>query len=152
MKKEQVVAKLENAWMDFQQAFAGLEDARLIEPGVTEDWSVKDIMAHVSWWEEEALKYLPYALAGKRPPRYSIMYGGIDSFNAKMTELKRGLSLNEVRQQMEDTHNHLIDYLKDIPEEQFTTETRFRHRLRMDTFSHYPIHTRAILEWRSKNS
>jgi hypothetical protein len=150
MKKEQVIAKLENAWSDFRESYAGMDDTRLLEPGVIEDWSVKDLMAHVSWWEEEALKYLPYALEGKRPPRYKDQYGGIDAFNAKMTELKRGLSLGEVRRYMADTHNKLLAYLQTIPEEPFKTETRFRHRLRMDTFSHYPVHTEAILEWRSK--
>jgi hypothetical protein len=34
------------------------------------EWSVKDILAHVTTWEEEALKYLPLILTGGRPPRY----------------------------------------------------------------------------------
>ena len=152
MKKQQVIDKLEQAWAAFQQSYAGLTDEQMVAPGVTGDWSVKDLLAHVSWWEEEALKHLPHILQGKRPPRYSVVYGGIDAFNAQMTELKRGLSLAEVLSQLDQTHQRLINYLHSASEELFTTETRFRRRLRLDTYSHYPIHTQAIREWRERTA
>jgi hypothetical protein len=150
MNKEQFLNKLDQAWGAFKESYAGLSDEQLAEPGVTGDWSVKDILAHVTWWEEEALKHLPYILAGGRPPRYSVTYGGIDAFNAQMTELKRQLSLSEVRIQQEQTHSGLLQYLEEVPEEQFVSETRFRRRLRLDTYSHYPIHTLAIRDWRER--
>ena len=125
-------------------------EAELLEPGVTDDWSVRDILAHVSWWEEEALKHLPQILKGERPQRYSVLYGGIDAFNAQMTEKKQGLPLLQVLREMEDTHIRLIQYLQSVAEEQFSTDTRFRRRLRLDTYSHYPIHAQAIREWRER--
>jgi hypothetical protein len=67
-----------------------------------------------------------------------------------MREQKRLLTLSEVINQMDQTHFRLVEYLESVPEDQFTTETRFRRRLRLDTYSHYPIHTRAIHEWREK--
>jgi hypothetical protein len=127
-----------------------MSDSQLTEPGVVGDWSVKDILAHVTTWEEEALKYLPLIAQGGRPPRYSVKYGGIDAFNAQVTERNRGLSLAEVLRQRDETHRRLIDYIQSVPEEQFTRETPFRHRLRLDTYSHYPIHTRMIREWRER--
>jgi uncharacterized damage-inducible protein DinB len=148
MKKQQILDKLEGAWGAFTEACAGLSDEQLLEPGVTGGWSVKDILAHVSWWEEEALKHLPHILQGVRPPRYSVTYGGIDAFNAQMTEQKHGLTLAEVRRQHAETHRRLMEFLQGVPEEQFTTETRFRRRLKLDTYSHYPIHTLAIQSWR----
>jgi hypothetical protein len=110
-------------------------------------WSIKDTIAHVTWWEEEALTHLPLILAGGRPPRYSVVYGGIDAFNAQMAEQKGKLSLVEVLKERDDTHRRLIDYLQTVPEDQIATETRFRRRLRLDTYGHYPKHTEAIREW-----
>ncbi len=115
-----------------------------------DNWSVKDILAHVTTWEEEALKYLPLILTGGKPPRYS-QYGGIDAFNAQMAEQKRGLALSEVQRQLDETHRRLLDYIRSVPEEHFTQETRFRHRLRLDTYSHYPQHAKAIREWRERS-
>ncbi len=150
MNREQILAKLEQSWANFNESFAGLNDAQMAQPGVTEDWSVKDLIAHVCWWEEETLKHLPHILQGVRPPRYSVLYGGIDAFNAQMTELKRGMPLGEVRRQAAETHGRLVAYLRDVPEELFASDTRFRRRLRLDTYSHYPIHTDAIRTWRAR--
>lgn len=152
MDRQQLLRRLDKAWTAFNEAYAGLSQTRLIDPGVTGDWSVKDILAHVSWWEAEALKHLPLILAGGRPPRYATAYGGIDAFNAQMTELKRGLSLAAVLSELEDTHRRLVAYLETVPETCFSTETRFRRRLRLDTYSHYPLHGSAIRAWREQSS
>jgi DinB family protein len=151
MHRQQLLKRLDKAWGAFKASYAGLSDAQLTAPGVTGQWSVKDMIAHVTWWEEEALKHLPLILTGGRPPRYSTQYGGIDAFNAQMTERTRGLSLSDVLRQLEDTHRRLIDYVHSAPEEQFTRETRFRRRLRLDTYGHYPKHAEAIRAWREQH-
>jgi uncharacterized protein (TIGR03083 family) len=150
MKKQQVLTKLDRAWTEFSETFQGLSPAQMEAPGVMENWSVKDLIAHVATWENEALTHLPHILEGVRPPRYADAYGGLDAFNALMTEKKRSLPLIEVLEQFEATHRKLVAYLATAPEEQFATETRFRRRLRLDTYSHYPLHTRAIQAWRER--
>ena len=150
MDRQQLFKQLSKAWESFKQSYAGLSEAQLKEPGVTGKWSVRDIVAHVTTWEEEALKYLPLILQGKRPPLYSHQYGGIDAFNALMTERKNDLSLAEVLRQLDENHRQLLNYLESVPEENFTQETRFRRRLRADTYSHYPKHAKAILRWREQ--
>jgi len=148
LKREQLLTRLDERWNEFKESFAGLTQEQMLRPGVTELWSVKDVVAHVSTWEEEALKYLPIVLAGKKPPLYAVQYGGLDAFNAKMTVEKRDLTLTEVLERCETTHQKLVEYIETVPEEEFTTETKFRHRLRLDTYSHYPLHTKMVREWR----
>jgi hypothetical protein len=152
MNRQQLMSKFEKAWTTLHDSYAGLTDEQLMRPGVTGDWSVRDILAHISWWEEEALKYLPHLLRGERLPRYSALYGGIDAFNAQMTEKKRGLSLSEVLRQLDETHQRLVEYVQTVPEEQYASETPFRHRMRLDTYGHYLVHARAIREWRQRSA
>ena len=152
MKKEQLIHKIEKAWEAFLFSAEGLSEAEMLEPGVIGEWSVRDIVAHVTVWEEEALKALPVILAGQRTPRYSVLYGGIDAFTAQMTEKNRSLPLEEVLRRRDETHQRLLVYVRNAPQEQITTETRFRRRLRYDSYSHYPEHTEAILEWREKKT
>jgi hypothetical protein len=149
VKPQQVLDKLDDAWRDFEDSYAGLTDAELQIPGVTGKWSVRDIIAHVTWWEEEALKHLPLIRNGGRPTRYSIKYGGIDAFNAMMTAERQHLSLTAVRRQQRDVHARLLAYVRASPADLYARETRFRRRLRLDTYSHYPVHARAIRKWRS---
>jgi len=148
LDRSQLLKRLDRAWEALKASYNGLSDSELLEPGVTGTWSVRDIIAHVTCWEEEALTHLPLILAGGRPPRYSVTYGGIDAFNAQKTEQKRNLSLSEVLQQRDETHRRLIDFIQSVPEDQIARETRFRRRLRLDTYSHYPKHAEAIRKWR----
>jgi hypothetical protein len=152
MTTEQVLKRLEAAWKDFEQSYAGLSDSQLLTPDVTGRWSVRDIIAHVTWWEEEALKHLPLIREGGRPPRYLVKYGGIDAFNALMTEQRKELPLAEVLRQHDAVHARLVEYVRNAPEDLFTRETRFRRRLRLDTFGHYPVHARAVRNWRGRSA
>lgn len=152
MNRKKLLNQLNQAWEAFQESYAGLSETELTQSMVTDEWSVKDIVAHITTWEAEALKHLPLILNGGRPPRYSVKYGGIDTFNAGMTEQKRALPLSAILKEFEETHQRLIDYICNAPEEQLTKETRFRRRLRLDTYSHYPKHTRAILRWRDRSA
>ncbi len=148
MDRSRLLMRLDTAWQAFNASYAGLTDVELVAPGVTGDWSVKDIIAHVTWWEEEALAHLPTILAGGRPPRYSVTYGGIVAFNAQMTEQRRDVPLDEVLRRRDEVHRRLVDYIEAVPDDQFVGETRFHRRLRLDTYSHYPGHTEAIRNWR----
>lgn len=148
MNKQQLLIKIERAWLALQASIAELSDAQLTQPGVTADWSIKDILGHVTAWEEEALHHLPRIREGKRPPKYADLYGGIDAFNALKTEENRHRSLEDVLARFADVHAQLVTYIEAAPEEMIATETRFRRRIRLDTYSHYPIHTQAIGEWR----
>lgn len=146
MNQQQLLNRLETAWVELKASYASLSAAQLTEPAVIGEWSVKDLITHVTIWEEEALKYLPLIIKGEKPPRY-MQYGGIDAFNAQMIEQKRGLALPEVLKLRDETHQRLVAYLQSVPEEFYAGETRFRHRLRLDTYSHYALHVRAIRQW-----
>jgi hypothetical protein len=144
--RSQLLKRLDKAWN------ADLSGAEMVAPGVTGTWSIKDIIAHVTSWEEESLTHLPLILAGEKPPRYSVTYGGINAFNAQTMEQKRNLSLAEVLRQRDETHRRLLDFIQGVPEEHFIRETRFRRRLRLDTYGHYPKHAEAIWKWRAQRS
>ena len=152
MDRTQLLQRLDKAWIAFRGSYAGLSKSDLLEPGVTKTWSIRDIIAHVTTWEEEALKHLPAILQGRRPPRYSVTYGGIDAFNALMTTKKAGLSLAEVLRQQSETHRRVIDVIARAPEVELTRETRFRRRLRLDTYNHYPKHAQGIRRWREASA
>jgi hypothetical protein len=150
MDRAQLLKRLDTAWEDLKASYAGLTESEMMVPGVTGQWSVRDIIAHVTVWEEEALTHLPVILAGDKPPRYSVTHGGIDAFNARTMAQKRDLSLSKVLQQRDETHQRLTDFIRSVPEEHFRGETRFRRRLRLDTYGHYRRHSTAIQRWRDQ--
>jgi hypothetical protein len=152
VNRVQLLTRIEEPWRALEAAYGGLSEAEMLAPGVTGTWSVKDIIAHVTSWEGESLAHLPVILAGRRPARYSVTYGGIDAFNAQTTKRVRDLTLAEVLRQRDDMHRRLLEFIQGAPEETFATDTRVRRRLRLDTYRHYAIHARAIRTWREHRS
>jgi uncharacterized protein (TIGR03083 family) len=146
-----LLARIDESWDELQQSIEGLTDAQLTQPETMDQWSIRDVLAHITTWEEETLKHLPTIMAGGRSPRYATQ-GGIDAFNAMTMEQKRNLSLAEIRRQLYETHARLIEFIRSAPAEQLSGETRARRRLRWDTFHHYSEHARAICEWRFATS
>jgi hypothetical protein len=144
-----VLGRLERAWDIFRASYAGLSPAALTEPRTIGDWSVKDVLAHVTTWEQEALRYLPLIAAGGRPPRYASQ-GGIDAFNARTTEARRALSLAEVLGELDDTHGRLVALVEHAPAALLEGTARYRRRLRLDAHGHYPQHASAIRQWREQ--
>jgi hypothetical protein len=140
--------RVDEAWAAFTGSYAGLTEEALLRPGVIKAWSVRDIIVHVTTWEEEALKHLPGILEGRRPPRYSVTYGGIDAFNALTGARKKDLQLADVFRQQAAVHRRVVALIERTPEKELASGTRFRNRLRLDTYGHYAVHTAAILRWR----
>ena len=51
-RREELVTLIENAQMEIEGLIELVGEAKLTEPGVTGEWSVKDILAHMTAWEE----------------------------------------------------------------------------------------------------
>jgi Mycothiol maleylpyruvate isomerase N-terminal domain len=122
---QRLLDRLEAAWAALTESYAGVPDAKLVEPGVVDDWSVKDVLAHVTTWEQEALRHLPLIIAGGTPPRYAAQ-GGIDAFNARAAEAGRRRSLAEVLRRRDETHARLLEFIRSQPEGTFAGQTRAR--------------------------
>lgn len=149
-QRQKVLGRLDKSWSEFKESYAGLSQTGMLKSGVVGKWSIRDIIVHVTSWEEEALKHLPVILQGGRPRRYSVLYGGIDAFNAMITENRKNLSFREVLRQQDFVHRQLVELIESVPEEHLGGETKFRHRLRLDTYGHYRKHAAAIRNWRER--
>ena len=149
MHKERLFQRLHTRWQAFQDSFAGLSDEALLTPGVTGHWTVRDLLAHVATWEEEALNALPVIVQGGRLPRYASQ-GGIDAFNAREQEHKREFPLQRLKQESEATHRRLLAYVQRAPESAYAAEGRFLKRLRLDAYGYWGEHTAQILKWREE--
>ena len=152
MDKIEFLEHFNASWQALLSAFQGLSPEQMKRAGVTETWSVKDILGHVTTWEQEALQALPDIQAGKPAPDYLQLFGGIDGFNAYMVLAKNRHSLDEVLQNLTKVHEKLLRLVEETDPAEFADESPFLLCLRANTTDHYPEHTQAILDWRARNA
>lgn len=151
-RRDRLLRNVAQDWASFQESLSALPDAAYSEPGVVGHWSLRDLLVHITSWEEEALKAIPVILEGRRLPRYSQLYGGIEAFNAKTQAANEGMDLSQVRSNMWSVHRQLVSQLGTLPEEALISGGRLARRLRQDTYEHYREHACQVIDWRRQKN
>jgi len=152
---------LEAAQRQLDEAVAGLDDATFVEPGVVDQWSIKDMVSHVAAWEQLALQYLERWRRGEPPlePTWS----SADEYNAVETARRDTWTLAEVRADAAETRRRLQTALAGITDEDWAGQITMRGReqplgawiggaLNGDDGpgTHAAEHARQIAAWRAR--
>lgn len=105
MDQRELLAVVEDSWRQLDAALEGLDAVAMMEPGVVEQWSVKDLLGHVTTWEQVALRNVEQTRRGETPAGL----GGIDvdDYNAAEAAARRDQSLEQVRQESTETRKRL---------------------------------------------
>jgi hypothetical protein len=108
-------------------------------PGVCGDWSVKDVLGHITTWEAIVLS----ALVKETPPQNF----ELNEFNEAEVRRKRRLTAKEVLVQLEESHRSLREALGAAPAVSFEHGSFSRRRIDADTVEHYREHTLHIRDF-----
>src|SRR5215471_18728738 len=77
-------------------AIVTLPEALLDEKGVVGEWSIKNVLAHLTGWERIVTDFLPDRLAtGKRPAVFAVMDAEEDRWNARQVASQEHLTPKE---------------------------------------------------------
>ena len=90
-------------------ALDGLSEGELTRSGAVGRWSVRDVLAHILAWEEEAVTRLDL-LAAERPQDFARITNEeeLEAWNARAHERNAGLSLAEVMRRLEDVQGRIL--------------------------------------------
>jgi uncharacterized protein (TIGR03083 family) len=77
------------------------------------DWSIKDLLGHLSGYEEQAVG----VATGKKPRFDYSKFNSIDERNAADTERKRNWSLKRVRENLEQMRSALLEAIDAMDEQ-----------------------------------
>ncbi|MBT5319905.1 MAG: hypothetical protein HOL45_08375 [Chloroflexi bacterium] len=138
--KEQVRAAIDDSWRSFRQALEPLTSADMEVPGVCGDWSVKEVLIHVSAWETRSTASL---LAGKPGPALE----DPDGFDEVERERHKDMDVAEASTQLDATHRALRDAIDASAPELFSSGSSLRKELDDGTSLHYDEHADGIRIW-----
>lgn len=65
--KDQILQNLRDEKNRWEDLLAGLSEARIAAPDLPDDWSIKDVMAHLMAWQQVTNARLDAALSGRAP-------------------------------------------------------------------------------------
>jgi hypothetical protein len=153
---DQLLVVMHTARSDWEALLAEAGDARLTEPGVEGDWSLKDIIAHLTYFETWATNCLMAIRRGEPLPQPEYQGLSVDEENALIHERQRSLPLTDVLRASQISFQRSIASVQglhdaDLYDVEFTraygVEWTLHDLLAGDTYGHYRDHIAPVRAW-----
>jgi hypothetical protein len=119
MNKPQLLTWLMEEQQKWELLLAAIGDKRMDQPGVNGDWSMRDIVAHVTGWQRWLVTRLQAAAEGRPepPPPSPAELTSEDAMNAWIYEANHTRTVREVLDDAHDVHAHLLATLQGLPDD-----------------------------------
>jgi hypothetical protein len=132
-------------------------EERMTAPGVVGDWSIKDIIAHITAWQRRPVEWLAAARRGDKPtpPPWPASLSGDDPINAWIFDANRKRPLKDVLLESRQAHDQMMKGLESISDEDLNDASRFSwlkgntlaDSIPGNSYEHYQHHTQDIQAW-----
>jgi hypothetical protein len=116
-----LVVRIQAAFDRFLQATAPLRVDELLEPRLPDGWSVKDVLAHLAWWDQWLLYIIPLSDRSgsvRRPPPLfdEIPADGrwADQMNTRVYQLNRRRDLSEIQAEFETARRSVLQLVQSL--------------------------------------
>ena len=158
MNKSELLTQLEEGRERFLNTLEGLPQDQWIIPGVVGEWSIKDILAHLSRWEAELVKLLWQARQGQRPTTLHFTQADVDETNQLWFIDSRTRSLERILEDFHAVRNQTLLRVEAFSDKELTDPKKYSwlasralwEWIAGDSFEHEAEHAAQILEYRKK--
>ncbi len=160
--KEQLLAELDSEWAEVERKCFAMSEAEMLAPGAMGEWSVKDILAHLSAWEKYLLDRLSYVMTGQKP-QYPVMtsIADVDCFNAQVYQDNKHRPLSSVVIEFRNLYSGIMTVLQALDEDLLVQPYTYdwtddginlKQLIQANTSEHFREHCEAISKALNKKS
>jgi hypothetical protein len=136
---------------------AQLDENQMVQPGVAGSWSVKDILAHITAWEQHMLQCLHETLQGLTPVLPANKHA-LHHWNVRIYEENQFKPLAEVQAAFQQSSQEVFKKIEATSEEELLREIQgawpegpLWQGIADNTCAHYKEHAASIRAWIKKN-
>jgi hypothetical protein len=158
-EKNALLKDIQSEHYRLDQLIADLSSEDMLRGGVVGDWSVKDILAHLTAWEQLFLNWYWCGLSGKSP---EFAPAGIPTrlLNQRFYEQFAGRQLEDVLADYLASYQEIIAVVREASQEElfspgryaWTGKYRLADYLAPNTANHYRWARQKILHWRKAST
>lgn len=155
--KPHLLAAIRRERAELEAVLGRVPAARLSQPLAGDDWSVKDILAHIVAWEEVLLHWWQASQNGETPtdPGPGLSSDDVERLNSAFYQAHRHRPLAEVQEDFRRSYAQIIAMLEAAPDaaiEQpgyfpWTGSAPFAWFITPSTSDHYQEHRLQIAAW-----
>jgi len=161
MTKVRLLAELRAARSEWDTLMAAVGEERMTEPGATGDWSVKDVIAHLTSYDRWFVKASEAYFRGELPPRDGTEGMSFEERNQFRHQQAQRRPLAEVLAESREVFQRLLEMVEAHAEDFLTQPQQFEGMpepilvwklLEGDGYAHYRDHMPSIRAWLEQSS
>jgi hypothetical protein len=117
MTRDELLKLEAEGWAELAGLFERIGD-RWEEPGATDDWSPREVLAHIASWHEIAANWmLPSVIARDADLTGPWWWGDLDGYNEMLRARAKPIPLGVVRRASERARSIFLDVVNELPDE-----------------------------------
>jgi hypothetical protein len=127
MNKSELLNGVRKEYQQWEALLDQIGEARMHQPGVAADWSIKDIVAHLTGWRRRTVARLQAAQRGEGepPPYWPAHLQTDDEINAWIYEANHGRSVREVLDDSDQVFQQLLAAIEGLPDQVLSDPARY---------------------------
>ncbi len=151
--KAQLIDGIKAERRRLEASLQGLTEIDMVKPPKAGAWSIKDILAHVSTWQDLFVKWYETGLKGEKVDKPDFHLAGVlTGINRRIYEDNKDRSLEDVLSGFKSSYGRLLKVVTSIPEEDIFARGKFAwtgtgklvNYITANTTLHYPSHRKMI--------
>jgi hypothetical protein len=157
MTKTKILEMIQSEQEALKRTLARLSAEQMTQPGVESNWSVKDILVHITDWERRMVQWIEASVRGEVPerPAPGMTWDDLDRLNEQTYMLNRDKPLGEVQAEFDRSYQRSLRAVEALSEADLIDPYRFEwregdplwHMVAANTWWHYKEHRETISDW-----
>lgn len=149
MDKKAAIKKVEDGFGELLGAVQGADEPAMSAVFYGE-WSVKDILAHISGWHHQMAAAMERMARGEKPTPEGVDYSDADGWNAGFAAAMKAQSASTVVADLKQSFANYLRAATAIPDDRFGEGKTVNRLLEGSGYGHYEEHLPAVREYLAK--
>jgi hypothetical protein len=160
MDKAALLDKIRTREAEFESVLALLSEAEMITTGVNGEWSIKDVLAHMTAWQKRTIIRLQAAAEGREPTMTPISNEEeMNALNEQFYQENKARLLSDVLADWRATHLRMLEAVQVLSDEDLNDPHKFAWNdgnalwqyVAGDTYEHIDEHSGSVEQWLARN-
>ncbi len=125
--KQQLITAMKTEHDALEKALEALSKEQITAVNRATKWSIKDVLAHLTEWEQMCLSWYKAGVRGKTPavPAEGFNWAQLPALNKRIYEKHHGRSREEILKRFRAAYRQILKTVQSIREEVIFTPGRF---------------------------
>jgi hypothetical protein len=125
--KQQLIEDAQTERAALEKLLATLTPVQMTQSATADNWSAKDVLAHLIEWEGMVMKWYETGAKGKVPavPSEEYNWGQLPQLNHAIYLKHRDRSLVEVQKEFKSSYKKIMKVIESIPEKELFTRVQY---------------------------